>query len=98
VLSVTPLSQVYVFAPLPVKVILSPKQITVLVTLAAIVGNSLTSRLTLADCEHPFESVPITVYVKGPAEVGVKSVLSITPLSQVYESAPLPLNITLSPI
>jgi len=48
VLSITPLSQVYEFAPLPVKVMLSPKQITVLVTLAVIVGNSLTSRLMLA--------------------------------------------------
>jgi len=61
VLSVTPLSQVYDSAPLPLKVILSPKQISLLVTLAITVGNSFTVTSTVAMLVPPSEVVPVTV-------------------------------------
>ncbi len=93
----TPLSQIYVDAPPPLRVISSPEQTVVLLAFAVTVGNGFTVTMTLAVLVQPVPaSVPVTLYVFVP--VGVKATPSLTPLSQVYVDAPPPLRVISSPV
>lgn len=61
-------------------------------------GSAFTATLTVEVFEHPFTSVPVTVYVVDAAGASI----TLTPLSdpgiQSYEAAPDPVSVTLLPI
>ena len=79
-LNPVPGDQVYVFAPVAVKVVLLPVHIDTSGP-AFTTGNGFTVTVTWSVLTHPLASVPVTVYVTTPTG-GVKGCPSINPLSQ----------------
>lgn len=61
------------------------------------VGPALTLTLTVDVFEHPFTSVPVTVYVVVEAGASVTGDPLSEPGIQPYVDAPLPVSITASP-
>ena len=87
----TPLFQLYVTAPVPFKVTDVPAQIDWLgPPLTA--GSGFTVTVTEAVFVQPFASVPVTVYVC--VVLGANGTPLMTPLFQLYVTAPVPFRVT----
>ena len=92
---VTPPVQLYEEAPVPLNVTTVPAQtVDDGETVAPTVGIALTVIVWVAVLEQPLE-VPVTVYVA--VAPGVNAVPLVTPPVQLYEEAPVPLNVTAVP-
>lgn len=89
--------QLYVAAPNPSSVTVSPAQIVEGVATAVTAGDTSTVMVTTSVAVHPFPSVPITVYVvllAGMTETGLPE---IAPGFHSYVAAPLPVSSTGEP-
>jgi hypothetical protein len=88
--------QLYVLAPLAVKVVAAPRQITVGVAATTTVGTGLASRVTVAVEVQPPGFVPVTVYTVSVVGL-TTAVLAVWPELQLYEPAPVAVRVTLEP-
>jgi hypothetical protein len=76
----------------------SPAQIVELFAEAVMVGNAFTVIAIVEVFEHPFPSVPVTVYVVEAVGLSVTGDPVSDPGIQSYVAAPLPVNVTASPV
>jgi hypothetical protein len=96
--AMSPVLQLYVFAPLAVSSELSPLHIAAGLADAVTVGNGFTVTLTVAVPVHPSALVPVTVYVVVALGVTVLLAPVPNPPDQLYVFAPLAVNTELAPL
>jgi hypothetical protein len=90
--------QVYVDAPLAVRVVKLPLQIVPLDVEAATTGNELTVTVNVAVFVHPGPVEPVTVYVVVAEGLTVTEVPDKFPGIHVYVAAPEPVSVVLLPM
>jgi hypothetical protein len=89
--------QVYVLAPIPVRLVLCPEQIMVLDGAMLTVGVLFTIRLYKVPAVQPLTAVP--TMAKSELIKGLTTKVSVVgPLLQVYVLAPLPVKVADCPV